>query len=105
MPADIRIDDLVNPRFPDGFHEQIKALAPMADALAFEPGEMIDAACKKTGLEDFGPAGWEKGLEVVLQGLREGPALSTLGKENPSARSCGASSMKISAASSTSFAP
>ena len=53
MPADIRIDDLANPRFPDGFLDQIKALVPMADALVFEPGAMIDAACKKTGLRDF----------------------------------------------------
>lgn len=80
MPADIRIDDLANPRFPDGFAAQIAALAPMADALVFEPGAMIDAACGKTGLRDFGPTGWEKGLEVVLRGLREGPALSSLGK-------------------------
>ena len=80
MPADIRIDDLASPRFPDGFAAQIEALAPMADALVFEPGAMIDAACKKTGLRDFGPTGWEKGLEVVLRGLREGPELSSLGK-------------------------
>ncbi len=80
MPADIRLDDLANPRFPDAFHAQIKALAPMADALAFEPAAMIDAACKKTGLDDFGPPGWQQGLEVVLQGLREGHELSPLGK-------------------------
>jgi hypothetical protein len=58
MPADIRIDDLANPRFPDGFAAQIEAIAPMAAALDFEPEAMIEAACKKTGLRDFGPTGW-----------------------------------------------
>ena len=80
MPADIRLDDLANPRFPDGFHDQISALAPMANALVFEPTAMIDAARQKTGLDDFGPAGWQQGLGVVLQGLREGPEQSPLGK-------------------------
>jgi len=79
-PADIRIDDLADPRMPAGFDEQVRALAPMAEALAFEPKALIDAARSKTGLDDFGPSGWEKGLERVLAGLREGPALSPLGK-------------------------
>lgn len=79
-PADIRIDDLASPRMPAGFDEMLKSLAPMADALVFEPAALIDAACKKTGLSDFGPSGWEEGLAVFLQGLREGPALSPLGK-------------------------
>lgn len=71
-PADIRIDDLASPRMPAGFDEMLKSLAPMADALVFEPAALIDAACKKTGLSDFGPSGWEEGLAVFLQGLREG---------------------------------
>jgi len=79
-PADIRIDDLASPRMPQGFDAMVASMKPMADALAFEPAAMIDAARKKTGLDDFGPNGWERGLEVALQGLREGPALSPLGK-------------------------
>ena len=74
MPADIRLDDLANPRFPDGFHVQIAALAPMANALVFEPAAMIDAAQQKTGLDDFGPPGWQTGLEVVLRGFARGPS-------------------------------
>ncbi len=80
QPADIRIDDLASPRMPAGFDDFVKSMQPMADALVFEPAAVIDGACKKTGLDDFGPPGWEKGLEVALRGLREGPALSPLGK-------------------------
>jgi hypothetical protein len=79
-PADIRLDDLANPRMPEGFHDFVKSMTPIANALVFEPAALIDAARKKTGLDDFGPSGWENGLEAVLQGLREGPALSPLGK-------------------------
>ena len=80
QPADIRIDDLAKPRFPAGFEEQIRAIAPMAAALVFEPAALIDLARAKTGLDDFGPSGWETGLEVVMRAMREGPELSPLGK-------------------------
>lgn len=78
--ADIRIDDLARPRMPAGFEEFVQSMKPMADALVFEPQALIDAACAKTGLSDFGPDGWQAGLAVVLDGLRRGPALSPLGK-------------------------
>ena len=65
QPADIRIDDLASPRMPQGFDAMVASMKPMADALAFEPAAMIDAARKKTGLDDFGPSGWERGLEVA----------------------------------------
>jgi hypothetical protein len=79
-PADIRIDDLAHPRMPEGFGDYVKSLAPVAEALVFEPAAILDAACRKTGLDDFGPTGWERGLEAALRGLREGPALSPLGR-------------------------
>ena len=79
-PADIRLDDLANPRLPDGFADYVKSLAPAADALVFEPDAILEAARKKTGFDDFGPTGWERGLEVALRGLREGPTLSPIGR-------------------------
>ncbi len=80
QPADIRIDDLAHPRMPAGFDDFVKSMTPAADALVFEPAALIDAARAKTGLDDFGPPGWEAGLEVVLRGLVHGPALSPLGR-------------------------
>ena len=80
QPADIRLDDLANPRMPEGFADYVKSLAPTAAGLALEPAALVEAACKKTGLDDFGPAGWEPGLEAAARGLREGPALSPLGR-------------------------
>ena len=80
MPEDIRIDDLAEPRFPEGFHEGLQALAPVADALVFEPQALIDQAIAETQLDDFGPDGWQEGLEVALKGLREDHPLSPTGK-------------------------
>lgn len=80
MPEDIRIDDLAEPRFPVGFAEGLRALEPVADALVFEPQALIDQAIAETGLDDFGPDGWQPGLEVALKGLREDHPLSPTGK-------------------------
>lgn len=80
MPEDIRIDDLASPRFPAGFVEGLQALAPVADALVLEPQALIDQAIAETGLDDFGPDGWQTGLDVVLVGLREDHPLSPAGK-------------------------
>ena len=80
MPEDIRIDDLASPRFPAGFTEGLQALAPVADALVFESQALIDQAIAETGLDDFGPDGWQDGLDVVLKGLREDHPLLPTGK-------------------------
>ncbi|MAG31036.1 MAG: sulfotransferase family protein [Deltaproteobacteria bacterium] len=80
MHEDIRIDDLADPCLPEGFREQVEALRPMADALVFEPDVVTDQAIQATGLDDFGPDGWQIGLEVALRGMREDHELSVTGK-------------------------
>jgi len=80
MPEEIRIDDLAKPRLPEAFLEQVRALEPIAAATALEPAALTDQAIEATGLHDFGEDGWQVGLEVVTRALREGPALSPVGK-------------------------
>ena len=47
MPADIRLDDLVNPRLPQSFLDQAKLLEPLAAAARLEPDSLIDRAIEE----------------------------------------------------------
>lgn len=80
MPEDIRIDDLAEPRMPEGWAEQVAALAPAAEALRFEPDAVISQAIAETGLDDFGPDGWQRGLAVALEALAHDDPLSPPGR-------------------------
>jgi hypothetical protein len=42
-------------------------------------GELIDAACARTGLDDFGGDSWREGLEVLVRSTNEEGALNELG--------------------------
>jgi len=43
--------------------------------------ELIDAACARTGLSDFGAYGWQEGLDVLVASLERDAALSPLGHD------------------------
>ncbi|MBW2398248.1 MAG: sulfotransferase, partial [Deltaproteobacteria bacterium] len=52
-PDDIRIADLADPVLTP---MQIAAIAHVGKSeIAFDEDAVLDAACKKTGLDDFGP--------------------------------------------------
>ncbi len=80
MASTFEIEDLTRPVLPAAFVEQMEAMRPMADALRFEPDVLVEQAKGETGLEDFGPDGWQPGLSVALHALANDEALSPPGK-------------------------
>jgi len=42
--------------------------------------DLIDAACQRTGLDDFGEDSWREGLEVLVRSTNDEAALSELGE-------------------------
>ncbi len=79
MPDDIRLHDLADPEFPPGFAEQVEAVKPLAAQVRLEAAPLIEQAMRETGLDDFGPDGWQERLELLLRALRDDVALSPLG--------------------------
>ncbi len=43
-------------------------------------GDLIDAACSRTGLDDFGVDTWREGLEVLVRSTNDDAALSEMGE-------------------------
>ena len=43
-------------------------------------GDLIDAACARTGLDDFGGDSWREGLEVLVRATNEEAALNEIGE-------------------------
>lgn len=79
MPDAFRIEDLTNPIMPPGWAEQQEAVRPLALALRFESEAVIEQAIAETGLDDFGPDGWQVGLATALDAL-SGDDLSSIGR-------------------------
>jgi hypothetical protein len=50
------------------------------DLPALDPDAIARAACRRTGLEDFGDAGWREGLEVLCLALELEGNLTTFGR-------------------------
>ncbi len=50
------------------------------DLPSLEPDSIARAACRRTGLEDFGDPGWREGLEVLCLALELEGDLSTFGR-------------------------
>jgi hypothetical protein len=80
VPDAFRIEDLTQPVMPEGWDEQVEAVRPMADALELEPDAVIAQATNETGLDDFGPDGWQTGLGVALDAFGKDYPLSPMGK-------------------------
>ena len=63
-PDDIRIVDLAEPVLTP---MQAAAIAHVSKSeIAFDEDVVLDAACTKTGLDDFGPADFRERLELWL---------------------------------------
>ena len=80
QPGVIRIDDLGHPRLPRPLRAANALGAALAPRLvALEPAALLEAACRKTGLRDFGADDFREPLAVLLGALRREAGLSALG--------------------------
>lgn len=88
MPSDrgfpddpvVHLDDLAAPRFPATAAELIAAAAPLADGLELSVDALADGAAADTGLDDFGPDGWQERLGFLLDCLATEASLSPMGR-------------------------
>jgi len=79
MSDSVRITDYSRPRFPLTLR-LANASRPLLRALvSLEPGALIDAARKKTGLDDFGPDSWREPFHVLVDAIRSEADLSGFG--------------------------
>ena len=69
-PAPVTIDDLAEPRFPDEVKAIRAMMAEAAASLSLEPEELMAAARRETGLQDFGPTDFVGRLDVLCRALR-----------------------------------
>ena len=53
-PPPVRINDLVEPEFPEEIAAAFEMVAPLAAALDWSPEAILAQAARETGLEDFG---------------------------------------------------
>jgi len=78
-PPDVVLDDLAAPRFAPHVEEVFAAVGPMAEGLEFDPETLKAEARGAEGLDDFGPGGFEEGLDVLCRALRDDVELSAFG--------------------------
>jgi hypothetical protein len=75
--------DFANPDTPWPLRAFNAATRPFAERLfALEPEELLRAARERTGLDDFGPAGWRQRYDLLMRALLEEARLSPLGRYN-----------------------
>jgi hypothetical protein len=80
-PPPERLRDLARPRLPlplRGFNALGGPL--MRRAVRFDEAGLLEAACRRTGLEDFGEAGFREPLALLLKAFRGEADLSPLGR-------------------------
>lgn len=79
-PADVRIDDLAEPRFSAEAEEIISAMSAMAAGCPLEPEVLMELAVQSSGLDHFGDDSFREPLEVLCRSLREEAGLSDYGQ-------------------------
>lgn len=79
-PADIRIEDLVEPVLPDEIAAMVPDLEPLADAIQWTEGELLDQAAQQCGLDDMGDDLHVEPLAVLLPAVANNERLSVLGR-------------------------
>jgi hypothetical protein len=78
-PPIVVLDDLADPRFTPGVREILAAMGSMADDCVLEPEALRQTAVARTGLDDFGDAGYEEALDVLSAAFRDEAGLSRAG--------------------------
>ena len=73
MSEAIRIEDLARPRTPWWLRAVNLVAGPFARGIRFDPDEMLAAARKRTGLDDFGPPEFEEPFRLFLDCIRDLP--------------------------------
>ena len=77
-PEDIRIPDLASPELSPVQANMIKAARGMT--IEFSEDAVLGAACKATGLSDFGAEDFRERLRVWLQAVEEDSDLGPVGR-------------------------
>jgi sulfotransferase family protein len=78
-PADIRIDDLGDPRFSPEIMALRQQMDAMASSLSLKADALLEAATEQTGLDDFGDPWFREPLEVLCLALQDEAGLSPSG--------------------------
>jgi len=81
-PADVRIDDLAEPRFSPEIVEVRRMLADLASTIEMTPERIIADATGQTGLTDLGDDWFREPLERLCQSVRIEANLSAPGLAN-----------------------
>jgi len=78
-PAPLVLDDLASPRFGPEASEIMALGAALADTVELTPARLLDDAVAATGLDDFGPGGWQEPLAVLCEAFTTEGGLSRFG--------------------------
>ena len=78
-PADVRIDDLLAPRFPAEIQAAFEMVGPMAATLDFSPDTIETAALEAAGVADLGDPLHRAPLEVLCETIPAEGNLSAMG--------------------------
>ena len=70
-PAPVRIEDMAEPEFSDEARAILDFMAEAGSQLSLDPAGLMAQAEAETGLHDFGPADFERRLEVLCRAMRE----------------------------------
>lgn len=81
-PADVRIDDLFDPVFPEGVGPALEAMEAQAEGLDWTSKAIWAAAEATTGLTDRGPSLGNTELELLVAAGARGERLSGSGRVN-----------------------
>ena len=78
-PAAIRLTDLADPVYPEAAQPMREVLAGYGAMLQLDPEAMLATATERTGLDDWGDAGFRERLDVLCTALRDEAGLSDTG--------------------------
>jgi hypothetical protein len=70
-PAPVRIEDMAEPRFSDDARAILDFMGEAGSQLSLDPAALMAQAETETDLHDFGPADFERRLEVLCRAMRE----------------------------------
>lgn len=79
-PADVRLDDLAEPRYAPEVRALMDAAVAMAGPIAFTPEALLGEAARQTGLDDFGDDGFRAPLAALLEATEREGELSPFGR-------------------------
>jgi hypothetical protein len=77
----IHIDDLAGPRLPFALRALNALGGPIARwVVSLDPGDLLAAACARTGMHDYGDPSFREPLAVLLEAFERDADLSALGR-------------------------